>query len=97
MDLPDDKQLLRRLKEGDKESFRIIFERNAPVFLAFARRLLRDPDVAEDIVQNVFMRLWIARERVDEERNLRNLQPCIRLGTSETYFRMCLCCGLKMK
>ena len=72
MDLPDDKQLLRRLKEGNKESFRIIFERNAPVFLAFARRLLRDPDVAEDIVQNVFMRLWIARERVDEERNLRN-------------------------
>ncbi len=68
----DDKLLLKRLKEGDKESFRIIFEQNAPVFLSFARRLLRDADMAEDIIQNVFMRLWIARERIDVERNLRN-------------------------
>ena len=72
MDRPDDKLLLERLKEGDKESFRILFEENAPVFLAFARRLLHDADAAEDIVQNVFMRLWIARERIDVERNLRN-------------------------
>ncbi len=68
----DDKQLLIRLKRGDKESFRILFERDYPVFLSFARRMLRDGDVAEDLVQNVFMRLWIARERIDENRNLRN-------------------------
>ena len=55
MDLPDDKQLLRRLKEGDRVSFRIIFERNAPVFLAFARRLLRDADVTENNPRGTFL------------------------------------------
>ena len=55
MDLPDDKQLLRRLKEGDKENFRIIFERNAPVFLAFARRLQRDADVTENNSRGTFL------------------------------------------
>lgn len=68
----DDKELLIRLRNGDKESFRIVFERNYPLFRSFAHKLLRDPDLAEDIVQNVFMRLWIARERIDPDRNLRN-------------------------
>ena len=88
MGLSDDRQLLRHLKQCDKESFRIIFERYAPVFLAFARRLLRDADVAEDIVQNVFMRLWIGRERIDEGRNLRNYLMVSVRNEIYCYLRM---------
>lgn len=88
MDRPDDKQLLERLKRGDKECFRILFERNAPVFLSFARRLLRDADVAEDVVQNVFMRLWIARERIDVNRNLRNYLLVAVRNEIYCYLRM---------
>jgi len=67
-----DKQLLKRLKCGDKESFNELFETHYSRYLSFARGLLRDPDAAEDVVQNVFMKLWIARARIDEERSVHN-------------------------
>lgn len=88
MNESDDRELLLRLRAGDKESFRIIFDRNASLFLAFARRLLRESDVAEDIVQNIFMRLWITRERLDPSYNLRNyLLVCLR-NEIYSYLRM---------
>ena len=80
--------MLDRLRKGDTESFRIVFEENAPLFLAFARRLLRDADAAEDVVQNVFMRLWIGRERIDPERGLRNYLLVAVRNEIYCYLRM---------
>lgn len=88
MDRSEERSLLERLKGGDKESFRAIFEEHAPVFLSFARRLLRDADVAEDVVQNVFMRLWIVRERIDENRSLRNYLLVAVRNEVYCYLRM---------
>ena len=51
----DTVKVYAKIKEGDKESFRIIFERNAPVFLAFAWRLLRDADVTENNPRGTFL------------------------------------------
>lgn len=67
-----EKYLVERLKSGDKDAFRQLFEHYYPLFLSFAKRILRDGYVAEDLVQNVFMRMWILRERLDKERNLKN-------------------------
>ena len=88
MDRPEERSLLDRLRKGDTESFRIVFEENAPLFLAFARRLLRDADAAEDVVQNVFMRLWIGRERIDPERGLRNYLLVAVRNEIYCYLRM---------
>ena len=70
--LPNDKQLLRRLKRGDKESFNELFEIRYARYLTFAKRLLHDATAAEDVVQNVFMRLWIGRAQIDEDRSVDN-------------------------
>lgn len=88
MDRPEERSLLEGLRRGDKECFRTIFEENAPVFLAFARRLLRDTDAAEDVVQNVFMRLWIVRERIDPGRGLRNYLLVAVRNEIYCYLRM---------
>ena len=52
MSLPNDKQLLRRLKRGDKESFNELFEIRYTRYLTFAKRLLHDATAAEDVVQS---------------------------------------------
>ena len=88
MDRPEEGSLLDRLRKGDTECFRIVFQENAPLFLAFARRLLRDADAAEDVVQNVFMRLWIGRERIDPERGLRNYLLVAVRNEIYCYLRM---------
>lgn len=55
---PSDAALLGRIAEGDLESFQTFYGRYAGRVLAYARQLGRDRDVAEDVVQEVFVAVW---------------------------------------
>ena len=44
------------------------YRRHAGAAFALARRLLADRDLAEEVLQEVFLRLWNAPERFDPER-----------------------------
>jgi len=54
----DDRELLRRLGAGDEEAFRGLFQRYGPSALALARRVARQPFLAEEIVQEAFLAVW---------------------------------------
>lgn len=49
-----DEELLRLLVEGDTESLSCLFRRYASTLHGIGRRILRDPNEAEDLVQEVF-------------------------------------------
>lgn len=68
----EDKILVSRLKSGDKNAFKLLFEKYYPLFISFAKRLLKDEVYAEDLIQNVFMRVWVGRDNLDEGKNFRN-------------------------
>jgi RNA polymerase sigma-70 factor, ECF subfamily len=55
---PDDETLLVRLQASDMEALGLLFQRYARLMLAIARRVLRDNDEAEDLVQDVFLFLF---------------------------------------
>ncbi len=57
-DSPSDEALLARVSGGDREAFSTLAERHGPKVLALARRMLRNEADAQDIVQDVFIRLW---------------------------------------
>jgi RNA polymerase sigma factor (sigma-70 family) len=69
-DLADvrDRDLLRRISAGDEAAFRDLFRRYAPVAIALAVRVVRQRDLAEEVVQEVFLSLWLTAERFDEGR-----------------------------
>lgn len=67
-----ERELILRLKEGDKESFSLLFEQYYPLFLSFTRRLLRNDAACEDVVQNVFLRLWVHKEHLNPDGSLKN-------------------------
>lgn len=52
--------------------FRALFDAHAPALRRHARRIVRSPEVAEDVVQEVFLRLWVARERVEAGAGIRS-------------------------
>ena len=39
---------------------------------AFARHIVKDSSVAEDIIQNVFVKMWMRKEQVNPELSVRN-------------------------
>ncbi len=50
--------LLERMRAGDQVAFRNLVDRHLGSVLAVARRMLRDDAEAEDVAQEVMLRLW---------------------------------------
>lgn len=69
--LPDE-TLLSRLKEGDEKAFTAIYIRYNKMLYVLAYKYLKDSFRAEDIVQQVFLKLWEARSLFAGAINLRN-------------------------
>jgi RNA polymerase sigma-70 factor (ECF subfamily) len=55
--------LFREMAAGGEEAFRLLFDRYKTRLLYLAVKMLKTPAVAEEAVQDVFMRVWINREK----------------------------------
>ena len=60
-----DKKLLDSLKKGDLIAFDAIYERYSKRLYRFVFRYLKQPADAEEIVQEVFVKIWQSRTRID--------------------------------
>jgi RNA polymerase sigma-70 factor (ECF subfamily) len=67
----EDRRLLWRLKRGDREALRLIYEQHEGDLLTLAGNLLRDPAAAQDVVQDVFLGLVRSAPRLQLRRTLR--------------------------
>lgn len=56
-----EKELLQRISKGDEKAFREVFDLYKERFFAAALKMTRSPDAAEEIVQEVFVSLWMRR------------------------------------
>ncbi|MBC7896140.1 MAG: RNA polymerase sigma-70 factor [Cytophagaceae bacterium] len=61
-----DAELLRRLRLGDERALELVFRAHYPAMVAVVRRIVFAPDVAEELVQDVFFKLWTKRETLAE-------------------------------
>lgn len=59
--LPNEPELLKRIAEGDENAFKIIFELYNKKFFGAAVKMTRSAHIAEEIVQEIFVTLWIKR------------------------------------
>lgn len=60
-----DDQLILLLKQGDESAFTKIYTRYSRKLLAIAFNYCRDPDLAEEITQDIFMNLWERRQSIE--------------------------------
>lgn len=67
----NDAILIRRCQKGDQRAFRLLYERYAPQVYGFLLGYLRDPDLAEDMTQETFVRVWQALPRYREQGQFR--------------------------
>ena len=68
----DDHALMRRIADGDAEAFRDLVERHQQAVVGTAAKMLGGLDDAEDIAQQVFLRVW---------KNARRYRPDARFTT----------------
>lgn len=60
----NEKTLLKKIAVGDDHAFRELFNLYKERFYAVALKMTRSDEVAEDIVQDVFMNIWTKRESI---------------------------------
>lgn len=72
MDFSPDQQpeieLLKRIAQGDRQSFEQFYDRFSRVLFTVAYRLLGNQEAAEDVLQEVFVQIWDKAPRYDPSR-----------------------------
>lgn len=53
-----DEEVVRRVRDGDGEAYRILVERYAPLVFGVVRRYCDEPAEAEDLAQEIFVRAY---------------------------------------
>lgn len=67
MAIETDLELMLRVREGDSASFEILLRRHRLPLVSYFRRMVRDQALAEDLAQEVFLRIYKSRERYQPE------------------------------
>jgi RNA polymerase sigma-70 factor, ECF subfamily len=65
-----DQALLDRIRGGDQHAFDSLVRAHSLALLRFARAQLQEESDAEDVVHDVFVRLWADRERLHVDRSV---------------------------
>lgn len=60
--------LIRRMAEADRDAFAAFYDAYAPLAFGLLRRMLRDPEEATEVLQEVFWELWRAAGSYDPRR-----------------------------
>ena len=62
-----DEELISRLQLGDESAFRIVFDLYSSKLYSFSFRLLKDKEQSQEVVQEVFLNLWLSRAKLDSQ------------------------------
>ncbi len=60
--------LVAAIAAGDRDAFSRFYDRTAPIAFGLIRRVLRDPEAAADVLQEVFWQIWQEAGRYDPSR-----------------------------
>ena len=92
-----ERQIIKSLKEGDREAFSMLYKQYWEKVYHFCGLYLNNRDVAEDVVQEVFIKVWESREFIREDDNFKGLLFVItrnlifnqhRKNVNEDFYKM---------
>lgn len=68
---PSEDQLVAAVKRGDEEAFRRLYFQYAEPLFGFLWRRLNQREPAEDLVQELFVKVWRNRENLDPNQSIK--------------------------
>jgi len=70
--LHTEKELVKKLKEGDSFAFEVLFYKYRNKIKGFALKIVPAQIDPEEIVQEVFVRVWLKKEAIDPEKDFQS-------------------------
>jgi len=81
----EDTLLLSLVSRGNEEAFRKLFDRFSGIVYHKAFHILKSPVLAEDVIQEVFIKLWLNRTKMEE---IRDIKAYLSILTRNHIFNM---------
>ncbi len=70
--LSDNCRLVKALKAGDETAFKALYLAYSIPLRRYASTILRDEEAAYEVVQDMFVAVWMNRKKLDESKSIRN-------------------------
>jgi len=83
---PENRNLVQLLQKGDVAAFDALFEIYSPKLFGFAMKYFRNEGEAEELVQDVFVRVWEHRLSIKTEHSFKSWLFTIALNNVRKYF-----------
>src|SRR5882724_11693057 len=81
--LPDEKILIARIAEGDEAAFTQMYHHYSPRIYSFVFNKTKSTNIAEEMVQEVFMKIWTMKEKITGINNFPSY--LFSMVTNKTY------------
>lgn len=62
----NEKELLLSVADGDENAFRLLFELYAKLLYPFLYRTVKSQELAEEMIQEVMLKVWLNRDKLPE-------------------------------
>ncbi|MBV4356398.1 RNA polymerase sigma factor [Pinibacter aurantiacus] len=82
-----EKELYARIADGDEQAFLLLFKTFSPMIRPFTRKITNSEADAEDVIQEVFVRIWLYRDRFTEIENLKSWIFTVTANECMRYMR----------
>lgn len=81
-----DYNLIAGLKKDNHDSFRLLFDRYSKPLFQFSLRYLKSNEAAEDVVQEVFTKIWSKRKELKTNTSFKSYLFTIALNSIRKQF-----------
>lgn len=83
-----DLEMLTRVKMGDHIAFKLLYDHYSTQLYNFALTYLKSKDLAADIVQEVFVKIWEKRAKINTDKSFRSYLFTITLNAVRKHFNL---------
>ncbi len=83
----NEQYLKLRIVKGDKEAFSIVFKKYFGKVYHFVLSMVKQPSVAEDLSQDIFVKLWVRRRKLSEITSIDNYLFIVARNRTLDYLR----------
>ncbi|PWS32864.1 RNA polymerase sigma factor [Pedobacter paludis] len=83
----EDLLLLLQLKNGNYSAFDLLYQRYSKMLYANILRLVKDSEMAKELLQDLFLKIWERRNAIDTTKSFKSFLFTIARNAVYDYFR----------
>ncbi|MBB6107765.1 RNA polymerase sigma-70 factor (ECF subfamily) [Mucilaginibacter lappiensis] len=79
--------MLQQLQQGSEQAFTVLYDKFSKPLYRTILRLVKDEDIAQELLQDLFMKIWEKKEKINLEGSFKSFLYKVAENIVYSYFR----------